>query len=67
MAADDVKKALAKELNRLIQPVRDHFNNNKEAKELLAKVKKLNEEETARKKKLKEQPVQVQTFEDEQF
>lgn len=67
MAADDVKKALAKELNRLIQPVRDHFNNNKEAKELLAKVKKLNEEETLRKKKLKDQPVVVQTFEEEQF
>ena len=67
MAADDVKKALAKELNRLIQPVRDHFNNNKEAKELLAKVKKLNEEETIRKKKLKDQPVVVQTFEEEQF
>jgi len=35
----DVKSAVAKSLNRLIQPVRDHFTNNAEAKKLLQQVK----------------------------
>lgn len=35
----DVKPALSKSLNRILQPVRDHFKNNAEAKELLKKVK----------------------------
>ena len=64
MEAGDIKTALAKELNRLIQPVRDHFTNNAEAKALLAEVKRLNDEETERKKKLKEQPVQQENDEE---
>ncbi|KAL2940551.1 Tyrosine--tRNA ligase 1 cytoplasmic [Bienertia sinuspersici] len=35
----DVKPALAKALNKILQPVRDHFSNNAEAKELLKRVK----------------------------
>lgn len=35
----DVKSAVAKALNRLIQPVRDHFTNDAEAKKLLQQVK----------------------------
>ncbi|AQK50833.1 Tyrosine--tRNA ligase 1 cytoplasmic [Zea mays] len=36
----DVKPALAKAINEILQPVRDHFNNNNEAKVLLNTVKK---------------------------
>ncbi|KAL6637180.1 hypothetical protein ACP70R_024752 [Stipagrostis hirtigluma subsp. patula] len=36
----DVKPALAKAINKILQPVRDHFNNNDEAKALLDTVKK---------------------------
>lgn len=32
---DDLKKSVAKYINDLIRPVRDHFTNNPEAKELL--------------------------------
>ncbi|XP_031493858.1 tyrosine--tRNA ligase 1, cytoplasmic [Nymphaea colorata] len=35
----DVKPALSKALNKILQPVRDHFKNNSEAKELLKTVK----------------------------
>ncbi|KAI3874844.1 hypothetical protein MKW98_019417 [Papaver atlanticum] len=35
----DLKAALAKALNRILKPVRDHFNNDPEAKALLDKVK----------------------------
>eukprot|EP00195_Chlamydomonas_chlamydogama_P008917 CAMPEP_0202899462 /NCGR_PEP_ID=MMETSP1392-20130828/7688_1 /ASSEMBLY_ACC=CAM_ASM_000868 /TAXON_ID=225041 /ORGANISM="Chlamydomonas chlamydogama, Strain SAG 11-48b" /LENGTH=385 /DNA_ID=CAMNT_0049585645 /DNA_START=282 /DNA_END=1439 /DNA_ORIENTATION=- len=35
----DLKPALSKALNAILQPVRDHFENNAEAKELLKKVK----------------------------
>jgi tyrosyl-tRNA synthetase len=35
----DLKPALAKAINQLIQPVRDHFNNDPNAKQLLQKVK----------------------------
>nr|CAB3479973.1 unnamed protein product [Digitaria exilis] len=35
----DVKPALAKSINKILQPVRDHFNNNSEAKVLLNIVK----------------------------
>ena len=35
----DLKAALAKQLNLILQPVRDHFENDAEAKELLKKVK----------------------------
>jgi len=35
----DIKPAVAKTLNTLIQPVRDHFNNNAEAKKLLKTVR----------------------------
>eukprot|EP00916_Digyalum_oweni_P018029 GHVL01030176.1.p1 GENE.GHVL01030176.1~~GHVL01030176.1.p1 ORF type:complete len:413 (-),score=107.65 GHVL01030176.1:145-1383(-) len=35
----DLKSALAKSLNKMIQPVRDHFTNDQNARELLAKVK----------------------------
>jgi len=35
----DVKPAVAKALNRLIQPVRDHFTTNEEAKKLLHQVR----------------------------
>jgi len=37
----DLKPALAKALNEMIEPVRQHFQSNKEAKKLLAQVKKL--------------------------
>ncbi|WVZ95077.1 hypothetical protein U9M48_040882 [Paspalum notatum var. saurae] len=36
----DVKPALAKAINEILQPVRDHFNNSSEAKVLLNTVKK---------------------------
>ncbi|KAG2440015.1 hypothetical protein HXX76_004132 [Chlamydomonas incerta] len=35
----DLKAALSRHLNQILQPVRDHFENNAEAKELLKKVK----------------------------
>ncbi|GLU17712.1 hypothetical protein SLE2022_340680 [Rubroshorea leprosula] len=35
----DLKPALAKALNKILQPVRDHFNNNANAKDLLKRVK----------------------------
>jgi len=56
MEAGDIKVSLAWELNKLLEPVRDHFNSNPEAKALLAEVKKINEEETLRKKHLESQP-----------
>ncbi|XP_039852812.1 tyrosine--tRNA ligase 1, cytoplasmic-like isoform X1 [Panicum virgatum] len=37
----DVKPALAKAINEILQPVRDHFNNNSEAKVLLNTVKNI--------------------------
>lgn len=37
--AGDLKPSLSKALNTILQPVRDHFENNAEAKELLKKVK----------------------------
>jgi tyrosyl-tRNA synthetase len=36
----DIKPKLQKELNRMIQPIRDHFKNNADAKALMEKVKK---------------------------
>ncbi|OEL24587.1 Tyrosine--tRNA ligase 1, cytoplasmic [Dichanthelium oligosanthes] len=36
---DDVKPALAKAINEILQPVRDHFSNNPDAKALLETVK----------------------------
>ena len=36
----DVKPALARHINVILQPVRDHFVNNKEAKALLDTIKK---------------------------
>jgi len=48
----EVKPALAEALNEIIQPVRDHFINNKEARELLALIKKWQAE--AKKEKDKE-------------
>lgn len=36
--AGDLKPSLARSLNHILQPVRDHFTNNAEAKELLKKV-----------------------------
>jgi len=36
----DLKQALTASLNLILQPVRDHFNNNEDAKKLLATVKK---------------------------
>ncbi|KAG8374930.1 hypothetical protein BUALT_Bualt10G0046800 [Buddleja alternifolia] len=35
----DLKPALAKAINRILQPVRDHFNNDSKAKELVKRVK----------------------------
>jgi tyrosyl-tRNA synthetase len=35
----DLKPALAKALNRILQPVRDHFENDPQAKALLKQVK----------------------------
>jgi tyrosyl-tRNA synthetase len=37
---DDIKKPVAKAINRLLQPVRDHFENDQKAKKLLAQVKR---------------------------
>ncbi len=37
--AADLKPSLARHLNEILQPVRDHFESNAEAKELLKKVK----------------------------
>jgi tyrosyl-tRNA synthetase len=37
---NDLKPAIAKAINEILQPVRDHFKNNKEAKELLNEIKK---------------------------
>lgn len=37
--AGDLKPSLSKALNTILQPVRDHFESNAEAKELLKKVK----------------------------
>ena len=56
MDAGDIKKSTAREINKLLQPVRDHFANNPEAKALLEKVKKLNEEEKLRKENEKKAP-----------
>ena len=39
LLAADLKPALSRALNQILQPVRDHFENNAEAKELLKKVK----------------------------
>ena len=36
----DIKPKLQKEINRMLQPVRDHFKNNRSAKTLMEKVKK---------------------------
>lgn len=41
---EELKKPLAAALNRLLQPVRDHFKNNKEAKKLLSDIKKWQKE-----------------------
>lgn len=38
MVAGDLKASLSRALNQILQPVRDHFDNNPEAKELLKKV-----------------------------
>jgi len=38
----DLKQMAAKYINELLEPVRNHFENNKEAKELLEKIKKFN-------------------------
>ena len=35
----DLKPALARQLNEILQPVRDHFENDAEAKALLKQVK----------------------------
>jgi hypothetical protein len=35
----DLKPALAKALNKLLQPIRDHFKNDPEAREILALVR----------------------------
>jgi len=37
----DLKPALAKAINEMIEPVRQHFKNDKKARKLLAQVKKL--------------------------
>lgn len=65
MDAGDLKNSLARELNKLLQPVRDHFANDPEAKKLLEEVRKINEEERLRKLKLSEQPEKQE--DDEQF
>jgi tyrosyl-tRNA synthetase len=41
---EELKKAVTPAINRLLQPVRDHFNNDPEAKKLLKEVKKLQKE-----------------------
>ncbi|KAJ6226505.1 tyrosine-tRNA ligase [Anaeramoeba flamelloides] len=56
----DLKKAVAKVINQLIDPVRQYFKNNKKAKRLLAQVKKavLQEQKRKQKEKLKNQKEQ---------
>ncbi|XP_074264808.1 tyrosine--tRNA ligase 2, cytoplasmic-like [Silene latifolia] len=53
----DVKPALSKALNKILQPVRDHFANDSNAKELLKKVKTFSRTTSTKvdKKKTKEQ------------
>jgi tyrosyl-tRNA synthetase len=36
---DDLKKSVSNQINALLQPIRDHFKNNPEAKKLLELVK----------------------------
>ena len=43
--AGDVKTSLAREINKLLQPVRDHFSKDPDARALLATVRQLNEAE----------------------
>lgn len=49
MESGDIKNSLTRVINELLQPVRDHFENDPEAKKLLEEVKRLNEEEQKRK------------------
>mmetsp|Transcript_2976 Transcript_2976/g.3286 ORF Transcript_2976/g.3286 Transcript_2976/m.3286 type:complete len:783 (+) Transcript_2976:57-2405(+) len=44
ISEDQLKKGLILELNELLEPVRNHFNTNERAKELLAKVQQFKEE-----------------------
>ena len=48
----DLKPAVAKAINEILQPVRDHFKNNPQAKRLLKQVKKIVEDHAKAKKKL---------------
>lgn len=52
MESGDIKMSLARVVNELLQPVRDHFENDPEAKKLLEEVRRLNEEEQKRKASL---------------
>ena len=45
----DLKPALASALNTLIEPVRNHFKTNEDAKKLLATIKKYQQQDAAKK------------------
>ena len=48
---DDIKKPVAEAINRFLQPVRDHFATDPEAKKILAQVKRWRKEAAKKKKK----------------
>lgn len=48
---DDIKKPVAAAINRLLQPVRDHFANDPEAKKVLQQIKKWRKEAEKKKKR----------------
>jgi len=50
----DLKRAVADSINQLLEPVRRHFKENVEAKELLLKVKELLEEKAKQEEKEKQ-------------
>ena len=45
----DLKPALASAINTLIEPVRNHFKTNEDAKKLLATIKKYQQQDAAKK------------------
>ncbi len=50
----DLKPAVARAINEILQPVRDHFKTNQDAKRLLKQVKKIVEDQARAKKKADE-------------
>jgi hypothetical protein len=50
ISEEDLKKSVAKVINSFVQPVRDYFETNERAKELLAKIKTWNQAQEDKKK-----------------